>query len=188
MNWKHAWSSIRETWILSTTISALTTSKCFIVWVLSFIYNSVVADSIKGWSVIFKFANILNEDENITELSREYNAKYLYEGWIVITSLIKLTMLISWVIIIWTLSSDNPVFARAIILCPSVIVVLIGLDESFKRNQFIKEYWILFSVLAYGWIWINGNLKKDNYYIYEFWFVYYCFANSASIFVWMEWK
>ena len=44
--------------------------------VLSFVYNSVVVDSIKGRPVIFKFANILDEDESITELIREFNTKY----------------------------------------------------------------------------------------------------------------
>ena len=188
MNWKHVWISIKETCIFRPVTFILNSFKTWVASILFCTFNSIILDPIKGWSIVLKFTTIINEDEGLTELSREYNSKYLLEGWIIITSFIKITMITAWICMFFTLPSDDPSNARAKVICPTIISVLTWLDESFKRNLFIKEFLILLSVFGYGWVWINGNSKKDSYYIYEFWFVYYWFAHSASIFTCINWK
>ena len=83
---------------------------------------------------------------------------------------------------------DDPFIYRSSLVCPSILVVLVVLSESIKRSHFVQENCFFFSLIAYGFVCISGNSKKDSYYIFEFWFVYYCFACTSWIFMCLNWK
>ena len=113
---------IRATCIFKIAIFVFSLIKSITINIMYLTLNSIIFEPIRRLSIILKFSTFINKDEELAELSSEYNSKYLIEGWSIITGLIKAAAITIFIFMFLFLSGDDPSFMRAKIVCPTILV------------------------------------------------------------------
>ena len=153
-----------------------------------FVIQRMFIDTANGFYSIYQFVMHSHYDKNTQNLLREYNDKYLLDGWKLISNFIKVMWTWTCTLNQFKLSKSDPYYYHFTFIPITVIIVILILSELINKNQFMRDNILMVALFGYGIAVINANTARNEYSMIENWLVYFWFAQLTSIFMWISWK
>ena len=147
-----------------------------------------IISSIKSLIEIYKKAIDDKFDEEMNAMVEEFRIKLLIEGFNLLLIIDKLIIIIAFWFIKLFMNHDHPSYTRINYVTLFNMIAISILIELHKRSKLAKELGIIGVIAMFGLLCIHGNLGKETYSIYEFWFLFWSLWELASMFMWLEWR